>query len=350
MKLTFLAKRRLQRIGLVSLVVILVAILVWLCWVVWLERYVVYSEDGATLNFNVSNRPGTGQIANPPSAGETVPIYINEGSNAIDLEKELTQLSGYYVDTDMLQNDLSSVRNTISTLPSGTAVMLELKNIWGSFYYSTNVTDSTLSNKLDVTAVDSLITDLNSRNLYTIAKIPAFRERYYFLIDNGNTSCGFAQSGKGYLWSDEEKCYWMDPTDDAAITWIISIVKELKDLGFDEVVFSEFRFPETDKIVYRQDKQEALKTALDTLLNTCGTSTFTLSFTVADPTFQLPDGRSRIYLEGVPADQVGATASRVTVTNPEVRLVFVSTTNDTRYDDYGVLRPIASADVLEDRS
>ena len=60
MKLTFLARRRLQRIGLISLVVLLVLILVWFCWVIWLERYVVYSEDGATLNFQVSNRPGTG--------------------------------------------------------------------------------------------------------------------------------------------------------------------------------------------------------------------------------------------------------------------------------------------------
>ena len=341
MKLTFLAKRRLQRIGLVSLVVILVAILVWLCWVVWLERYVVYSEDGATLNFDVSNRPGTGQIANPPSAGETVPIYINEGSNAIDLENELTQLSGYYVDTDMLQNDLGSVRNTISTLPSGTAVMLELKNIWGSFFYSTNVTDSTLSNKLDVTAVDSLITDLNSRNLYTIAKIPAFRERYYFLIDNGNTSCGFAQSGKGYLWSDEEKCYWMDPTDDAAITWIISIVKELKDMGFDEVVFSEFRIPSTDRISFSGDRTQAIQSAASKLVTACATENFAVSFMTSDTSFPLPEGRTRIYLESVSAKNVGAVAAQVNIDDPQVRIVFVSNTNDTRFDEYGVMRPIS---------
>lgn len=341
MKLTFLARRRLQRIGLISLVVLLVLILVWFCWVIWLERYVVYSEDGATLNFQVSNRPGTGQIANPPSAEETVPIYINEGSNVIDQEKELTQLSGYYVDTDMLQSDLNSVRNTIATLPSGTAVMLELKNIWGSFYYSTNVTDSTLSNKIDVNAVDSLITDLNSRNLYTIARIPAFRERYYFLIDNGNTSCGFAQSGKGYLWADEEKCYWMDPTDSDTISWITSIVQELKDLGFDEVVFSEFRIPVTDRISFSGDRTQAIRDAAQSLVTACANENFAVSFMTTDSAFPLPEGRSRVYLENVSAKNVGAVAAQVNVDDPQAKLVFVSNTNDTRFDEYSVMRPIS---------
>lgn len=340
MKLTFLAKRRLQRLGLVLLVLILVLILVWFCWVIWLERYVVYSRDGATLNFNVSNRPGTGQLANPPSVDETVPIYINEGSNAIDLEKELTQLSGYYIDADMLQNDISTARNAVATLPSGTAVVLELKNIWGSFFYSTKVTDSTLSDKVDINAVNSLITDITSRNLYAVAKIPAFRERYYFLIDNSNTSCGFAQSGKGYLWADEGKCYWMDPRDSDTISWLISIVKELKGLGFDEVVFSEFRIPVTDRISFKGDRTQVIRDAAQSLVTACASESFAVSFMTTDTAFPLPDGRSRIYLENVSAKNVGAVAAQVNIADPEIRIVFVSNTNDTRFDEYGAIRPI----------
>ena len=341
MKLTFLAKRRLQRIGLVSLVLILVLILVWFCWVIWLERYVVYNREGATLNFEVSNRPGTGQISNPPSANETVPIYINEGSNTVDLEKELTQISGYYVDTDTLQNDINSVRNTIATLPSGTAVMVELKNIWGSFYYSTDVPDSTLSNKIDISAVDSLITDINSRNLYSIAKIPAFRERYFFLIDNSNTSCGLAQSGKGYLWADEEKCYWMDPTDGDTLTWLRAIVQELKDMGFDEVVFSEFRIPVTDRISFKADREQAIRDAADSLVASCATDNFAVSFMTSDSSFPLPEGRSRIYLENISAKNVGAVAAQINLADPQVRIVFISNTSDTRFDEYSAMRPLS---------
>ena len=71
----------------------MVLILVGFCWVIWLERYVVYTRDGATLNFELKDTPGAGQLAMPPSAGETVPIYVNEGLDAIDLDKELEQIS-----------------------------------------------------------------------------------------------------------------------------------------------------------------------------------------------------------------------------------------------------------------
>ena len=61
MKLTFTTKRKLQRAGLVALIVLLVSILVWFCWVIWLERFMVYSAEGATLNFEASYA-GKGEV------------------------------------------------------------------------------------------------------------------------------------------------------------------------------------------------------------------------------------------------------------------------------------------------
>ena len=90
---------------------------------------------------------------------------------------------------------------------------------------------------------------------------------------------------------------------------------------------------------------------MNTILESCASEAFTISFVVSDAGFALPEGsRTRIYLENVAAEMVGATAAQVTVESPEIYLVFISSTNDTRYDDYGVLRPIASSDVLEERN
>ena len=133
MSLTYRTKRRLHRAGLIGAIVLLVAILVGFCWVIWLERYIVYTRDGATLNFDLVNTPSAGQLAMPPSVGETVPIYVNEGLDAIDLERELQQLKGYYIDGETLQSDVAAVREMVATLPSGAAVMVELKSIWGQF-------------------------------------------------------------------------------------------------------------------------------------------------------------------------------------------------------------------------
>ena len=63
--------------------------------------------------------------------------------------------------------------------------------------------------------------------------------------------------------------------------------------------------------------------------------------------FPLPEGRTRLYLSGVEAKEVGARASQVTFENPQARLVFFADTNDTRFDEYGVLRPIEVSGVLE---
>ena len=52
--LTFTTKRKLQRIGLIAAILIMVLILFWFCWVIWLERYVVYTREGAQLNFELT--------------------------------------------------------------------------------------------------------------------------------------------------------------------------------------------------------------------------------------------------------------------------------------------------------
>jgi len=343
MSLTYRTKRRLHRAGLIGAIVLLVAILVGFCWVIWLERYVVYTRDGATLNFDLVDTPSAGQIATPPLEGETVPIYVNEGLDAIDLERELQQLKGYYIDGEMLQNDVAAVREMVAKLPSDTAVMLELKSIWGQFNYTTAVPSYTHSNRVDITQVDKLITDITSRNLYTVAVIPAFRDRYFFLKDNKNTSMGLAIKKKGYLWQDEDNCYWFDPTDKDTLSWLESIVTELKGLGFDEVVFSEFRIPETDSISFSEDRTEAIKNAAQTLVNTCATDGFTVSFMVGDSTFPMPEGRSRLYLENVGPKNVDAVVAKLNMVTPDARLVFICNTNDTRYDAYGVMRPITMA-------
>lgn len=348
MNISYRTRRTLQRIGAAVLVVLILAVLGWLCWIVWLERYVVYTRTGAVIDFDLE-RLTTGSLAAPPSQESSVEIYYNEGSNTMDTSLELTQFKGYYIDHDTLANDLAYCREKLGTLEAGTAIMVDLKNIDGTFNYPSGLMESSASGSVDTAAVKSFISDLNSGKFYTIARLPAFRDYLYGL---NHTSCGLSHSGwgVGYLWKDEEGCYWLDPTSPEALNWIISVIEEVKGMGFNEIVLDEFRIPDTEKIIFNKDKNEALLNAMATILERCGSDGFIISFTVSDPAFALPDGRTRLYLKGVSAEQVGAKISQVTITDPVNRLVFVAETNDTRYDDYSVLRPIASSDVLEDMS
>lgn len=348
MNIPYRTRRLLQRLGVIALVLLMTLILGWLCWVVWLERYVVYTREGAVINFELEAL-SVGQAASPPSNESAIEIYYNEGSNAVDTSTDLAQLRGYYIDKEALSTDLAGCKEKLSSLDANTPIMIDVKNTDGTFNYSTGLMDATLCTSVDVVSVDDFISDINSGKFYTIARISAFRDYYYFINDNSHVSAGLSHSswGEGYLYKDEGS-YWFNPTNPTALSYIISIIEEVKAMGFDEVVLDDFQFPDTDKIIFSKDRTESLQSAMNTILERCSGDTFTISFTVTSASFALPEeSRTRLYLEGVAADQVGAKASQVTIADPTIRLVFVAETNDTRYDEYGVLRPISSSDVLE---
>ena len=349
MSMTYRTKRRLNFIGTVAVALLLVFIAFWLCWVIWLERYIVYTrDDDAVLDLDFNANEMVGEVALPPSSGGTgITIYYNEGANAVEISNELEQLDGYYIDGEMLTNDMQGVWDSLDNLAKETPVMIELKGGYGSFYYSSGLGDAITSQSVSVDSVDALIQELKNRGFYTIARVSAFRD-YNFGLNHVNH--GLPVAGKQYLWADDGGCYWLNPTSATTLDWISSIVIELRDMGFDEVLLADFGFPAGENYAFKGDKNEALLAAANSLLNSCTSNmypAFTLSFCVANPAFPLPDGRSRLYLEGVGASNVGAKAAQVVISESEVRLVFLAENNDTRFNDYGVLRPIDVSSVLE---
>lgn len=341
MNIPYRTRRVLNRMGIVALIVLLILIIAWFCWVVWLERYVIYTADGASINFDLPAEIPQGEIAVPPSVGETVPIYYNEGENALELTTELTQIWGYYIDENALK-DVDSIINKLNTLEAGTTVMIDVKNTNGAFLYSSALPEAIPSSNVPVTSVDKLINELKSRNFYVIARLPAFSDRNYGL---NHVSSGIYHVSKQYLWSDGS--YWLDPSNNNARNWITSIIEDLKDLGFDEVVLSHFRIPEGEGVLFNEDRAVVLQEAAEYFITNCSTDTFAVSIATSTAAFPLPDGRSRLYLENISAQNVEARASQVVISEPQTRLVFITEANDTRYNTYGVLRPIAASDVLE---
>lgn len=346
MNIPYRTRRVLNRVGIVLLAILVVFVAVWLCWVIWLDRYVVYTDEGATIDFSLSSHELNGEVAVKPVAEGNISIYYNEGSDSINTTNELTKLSGYYIDSNMLQKDMANVLQLIENIPSGTAIMIELKAGYGSFYYPSNLSDAIQSASIDSTAVSDLITKLQSKGFYTIAKISAFRD-YNFGLNH--VSSGLYMLSRAGLWPDEGGCYWLDPTNSTTTNWISSIVLELRDMGFNEVVLGDFRFPNSEQYIFSGDKAAALQSAANTIYSTCSANNFTISFSVDDPTFTLPEGRCRLYLSGVDAKSAASVASKVTVPDSDSQLVFVAETNDTRFNDYGVLRSIAVSTVVEEQ-
>ena len=153
---------------------------------------------------------------------------------AADKTDELTQFLGYVVTTDALLYDFDAVQQQVEALPPGTAVMVDVKSIYGNFYYSTELDEARTSESISPSRMDELIRIMEERSLYAIARLPAFRDRNF---GENNTSSGLAVSA-GYLWADEENCYWLDPANPGTIRYLIDILNELRSIGFDEAVFT----------------------------------------------------------------------------------------------------------------
>jgi len=345
MNIPYRTRRMLNHIGIVAMIAFLILAVTWLCWVVWLERYIVYTRDGAVLDLDVSANSLSGEVAEPPVAdGSRVSIYYNEGEDAIETSNALTQLDGYFISAEALTSDIAGSWEALDHLSSGTAVLIDLKGGYGSFYYSSNLPGAIASASVSTASVDEIIKDMQEKGFYTIARISAFRDYEY---GRKNVANGLMHVNRKGLWPDEGGCYWLDPTQPAVLNWVSSMVNELKELGFDEVVLADFRFPAGESYIFNGDKDAALQQAAATIYSNCAAPNFTLSFSITNTAFTLPAGRCRVYMEGVSAENVAARTALLSIEEPQIRLVFIAETNDTRYNEYGVLRPIDAADELE---
>lgn len=347
MSIPYRYRRILNRIGVAALIFLLIFLIVWLCWVIWLQRYVVYTSSGAKLDFSQSSYEISGVEAAPPKSDMEVSIFYNEGADAIDTTKEMTQLSGYYITSDMYKDDLDNVMLQVERLPNSTPIMVDMKGPFGTFFYNSKLEEAITSQSTNIQGVSQLLDRINKKGFYKIARISALRDRTF---GENHVSSGLYMLSRAGLWMDEGGMYWLDPTNATAINWISSVVLELKEMGFDEVLLDNFRFPQNDKYIFNNgDKTEALQSAAKKIVEACASNKFVISFGVDDPSFQLPDERCRIYLTNVDAGSVSSMVSKVTFDDPEIRLVFLSETGDTRYDKYSVMRSLNVAEEVENR-
>ena len=346
MNIPYRHQRTLKRVGALAGVLFLVLVVTWLCWIVWLQRYVIYTDNGAELNFSLSSYELSGKEAVEPKAQQNISIFYNEGADAIDTTNEMTQMNGYYITSEMFQQDIDYVMLQIERFAAGTPVMIDMKGGFGSFFYQSNLPDAVISASTNIEKVSQLITRLHTKGFYTIARISAFQDRSY---GESHVSSGLYMLNRRGLWMDGDGMYWLDPTNATTTSWITSQVLELKEMGFDEVLLDNFCFPNSENYIFNGDKAAALQSAANTLMSTCGSSKFVLSFQ-ADTSFVLPEGRCRLYVKDVSAPGIGqAAAAQKELSDPEVRLVFLAESGDTRYEKYSVLRSLHVAEEVEAR-
>ena len=154
MILSYRTRRNLRRTGKFLLIAAIVAAILWVLWMIWVARYMVYDRDiGARLDFDLSPIPeGSPAVQPTPGPGVQI-IYPDTAPEDSPQEVVKTNISGYYIDLDEMQ-DTTKLIQTLDTLPNGTAIMLDMKSPKGYFYYSSDLEEAANSTNVDVAQIN----------------------------------------------------------------------------------------------------------------------------------------------------------------------------------------------------
>lgn len=300
----------------------------------YLARYIVYTPEGARLDFSAgqdaaSPLGATFQVERPdpiPGAG----LVADTGPKE---PQTITRITGYYADSDML-TDPEGLRAALRGIATPAAVLLDVRSIYGNFYYPSALDGAQTSTLINATAVEALIRELAANpSLYLIAWLPALRDPAYALA---HQSCGLSLPS-GALWMDSEGCYWLDPDNDQVVGYLEQTARELQGLGFDEVVFDDFHIPDGAAIYYKGDAANAVTEAarrlqanLDGIAVSFSTQNAALAHYAAHIFFKENDGAQ---VSALAAPFAGALEPL------SDHLVFLTSSRDTRFEAYCVLRP-----------
>ncbi len=293
----------------------------------YLGRYLVYTQDGARFSFSSPSPEGSAapssQTAAVPSNVELVmgsAISANEVLSSTNTALEDTEVQGVLVD--------------YSTLSQGTTLnQIEV----GGDSCNTLVLEMRASDQAIVSsneAVTALIQRAKNQDTWLVAVLSCLSDSEYALAHD---DLALKIEGAA-LWMSSEGSYWLDPAQPEVLSRITERIDQLAQMGFDEVVLSDFTIPLSSSLVYdygdstREDIMvKAYNQLVDATVDKCK-----LGLQIRDPEAGHPAmvAADRIYV----CFEDGAYVKEYAQGHPDQYLVFITSSHDTRFDSYGKIQ------------
>ena len=314
--------------------------------VLYVQRYVTYTPEGVRLDYD-QKIDYTGQAPAEPDPAEYPFETVLDAAAQTDEEAEKqTRLDGYSISTTMLVNGVDQVRSALAEVDGYNAVVIDVKSIYGNFYYSTQLSGAPRADALDISEVDKLIEELTGRSeLIVIARVPAFSDRRYALAHQSEG----LPIWNGALWEGDDVCYWLNPYSNNVQGYLTSIAIELSQRGFDGVLFDDFYFPDSDRIMWNATitRDEAVLDAAANIADSLYGYGIEVLFGSA------PTGAAayadRVCVTTDAAEDVNAIVEGLSpsLADPAAQIVFLTSSRDTRFAACGVIRPLIESDTAE---
>lgn len=311
-----LLKRALMILGIVLLVLFIAGLIGFS----YLGRYVVYTEDGAHFSFH-SQAPSASAPVQAAAPIES-PVLVTGAS--IQEESVLDETGGAALSASEVRGLLVDY-GTLADETAISTVDLSAGN------YNTLVLEMRVGGSaiLDTPSVRALMTQAQSQNIRLVAMMSCLDDSTYALAHTKE-----ALQISGALWMSDSGSYWLDPTNASVQNYLVAMIDQLTSMGFQEVILNNFTFPESSAIVYSSDQtreqllQDAYKAIESSVSMDCTLGILVKDAEVGHQAFDLAEHLYVYFTDG-------SGLKSYVENHPDQYMVFLTSSHDTRFDNYG---------------
>lgn len=224
----------------ILLAIALVLVIAVAASVIYLQQFLVYSADGRRQivlpwRTEEKNPPSSGDEQDPEQ-GPDVDLVVQEPEE----EKGPRETTAYALPARALSLE--------DEPPQGRdAVAVRLKTTNGTIYFdSANAVSGAVEvaeNPGETAAALSRLT--GQEGLYTIASVACLQD---FKAANADVEGRGLKNTGGYIFYDGNNSLWLDPGKPGAREYVCALAKEIAELGFDELLLTDFSYPTVGKI------------------------------------------------------------------------------------------------------
>jgi hypothetical protein len=196
------------------------------------------------------------------------PFTIDLDNNTTDATLESISVKALYLTFWGANINSKTIKRVLDIVDKTeiNAIVVDIKNEYGSTSYKTSsqkANDYGAAKNRTIKDIESFITLMKSKNIYTIARVVVFKDE----LQASNNIDYAIKNSSNELSRDRDKMAWIDPFDERSHAYTIKIAEDAASVGFDEINFDYIRFPaKTDLKLAKESTQENRVNAIEDFL------------------------------------------------------------------------------------
>lgn len=238
------------------LLILLIILAVWLFY--YLQRYIVYDKDGLHLDLSAPRaelQPPATEGPLPPAERVEVEIVVEHKDYSqvvTDAGRDLAPMRALSVPAAELTE--STLTYYTANMGDFDALVLELKGTDGLLRYHSGVALAESYAVNGTLELAPLVSQFKEKGIYMVAQLSALTDS---AMSQRNAPIALKNSATGAPLADADGSGWLDPYSEDTRAYLLDLLTELRDMGFDEVLLTGLTCPDSEYLQFSLDMTKA---------------------------------------------------------------------------------------------